>query len=112
MVLSGPVFSIIRDTEAGDLYFAINGDVPQDLADTLERSIRAQGQRIARGEVIVVRTDPRAAEGGHAEVNALNEAILAREQRIGRRLQEMDRKVFELHNVWLKGERKMTPASR
>ncbi len=109
----GPVFSVVRDNQSGDLVFAINGNLPQDLSNVMEQSIRAQGQRIVAGEVIVVRTDPRAAEGGHAEVIALNKAELLREQRIGRKLLEAERTGFELHNVWLTGtDRQLTPAPR
>lgn len=109
---SGPVLSIVRDTTSGKIYVGLNTGTPGDAADVLQQSIAAQKTRVAQGEVIVVRSDPLAINGGHSEVNALNRAITAREKVLKRKLNEQELRGFELHNVWLKGDRAGTPAAR
>lgn len=107
----GPVITVVRNTQTGKIYVGFNTGVPKDLSDALNKAIQDQHARISNGEVIVVRTDPKAV-GGHAEVNALNPAIAEREKVLGRKLVEQDLGVFELHNLWLSGKRAMTTAPR
>ena len=102
---------MVRDTTSGKIYVGLNTGVPKNVSDVLYKSILAQKARIWQGEVVLVRTDPEAV-GGHSEVNALNPAILDRERVLGRKLTEKDLGVFELHNLWLSGNRAMTTAPR
>ena len=108
----GPVLTVVRNTATGKLYIGFNEGVPQKLADTLYKATLAQHARIWQGEVVVVRTASDARGAGHSEVNALNPAILDREKVLGRKLVEQDLGIFELHNVWLRGDRAMTTAPR
>ena len=108
----GPVLTVVRNTLTGKLYIGFNEGVPQKLADTLYKATLEQHARIWQGEVVVVRTDAQARGAGHSEVNALNPAILEREKVLGRKLVEQDLGIFELHNVWLRGNRAMTTAPR
>jgi len=107
-----PVVSVVRDTETFDIFVALNTNAPPNMADVLQHSIDAQQERIANGHVQVVHTEAAAQEGGHSEVCALNAAIRAREARMKRKLTETELRVFELHNVWLKGDRAGTTAPR
>jgi hypothetical protein len=106
----GPVLTVVREP-GGKIYIGLNTGIPQKLSDVMYKAILAQKARIWQGEVVVVRTDPQAV-GGHAEVNALNPAIRDREKVLGRKLTEKDLGVFELHNLWLTGDRAMTTAPR
>ncbi|MBI2739051.1 MAG: hypothetical protein HYX38_21220 [Rhodospirillales bacterium] len=108
----GPVLTVVRNTLTGKLYIGFNEGVPRKLADTLYKATLEQHARIWQGEVVVVRTDAEARGAGHSEVNALNPAILEREKVLGRKLVEQDLAIFELHNVWLRGNRAMTTAPR
>lgn len=107
----GPVLTVVRNTQTGKIYVGLNTGVPKEVADALSKAIQDQQARILKGEVVVVRTDPKAV-GGHSEVNALNPAILDREKVLGRKLVEQDLGIFELHNAWLSGDRAMTTAAR
>jgi len=107
----GPVLTVVRNTQTGKIYVGLNTGVPKQLSDALHKAILDQHGRIWKGEVVVVRTDPQAV-GGHSEVNALNPAIRDREKVLGRKLVEKDLGVFELHNLWLSGDRAMTTAPR
>jgi hypothetical protein len=107
----GPVLTVVRNTQTGKIYVGLNTGVPKTVADSLYKAILDQHGRIWAGEVEVVRTDPMAV-GGHSEVNALNPAILDRERVLGRKLVEQDYGIFELHNLWLSGDRAMTTAAR
>jgi hypothetical protein len=108
----GPVLTVVRNTQTGKIYVGFNTGVPAKLADALYKATLEQHARIWSGEVVVVRTDAEARGAGHSEVNALNPAILDREKVLGRKLVEQDFGVFELHNVWLRGDRTMTAAAR
>jgi hypothetical protein len=108
----GPVLTVVRNTLTGKLYIGFNEGVPKKLADTLYKATLEQHARIWQGEVVVVRTDAEARGAGHSEVNALNPAVLEREKVLGRKLVEQDLGIFELHNVWLRGDRAMTTAPR
>ena len=109
----GPVLTVVRDTTNGKLYVGFNTGVPPKVAQVFKDSIAAQKDRIGNSQVIVVRTDPKAADGGHSEINALNAAVLAREKALNRKLTELELHTFELHNVWLSGDgRKLTTAPR
>lgn len=107
----GPVLTVVRDTTSTKIYVGLNTGIPQNISDVLYKSILEQKARIWQGEVIVVRSDPQAV-GGHSEVNALNPAIRDREKLLGRKLREIDLGVFELHNLWISGDRSMTTAAR
>lgn len=107
----GPVLSVVRDTTTGKIYVGLNTGLPKTMADVLHKSILAHKGRIWQGEVVVVQTGADAI-GGHSEVNALNPAVLAREKVLGRKLTEKDLGVFELHNVWLRGQGTGTAAAR
>ena len=110
--LRGPVLSVVRD-DLGRIYLGLNEGLPRNLSGVMEQAIRAQNARIAAGEVVVVRTSPLARGGGHAEVNAVNSAVVTRERELGRALTELDLRSFELHNVWLSGQdRALTAAPR
>jgi hypothetical protein len=102
---------VVRDTQTGKIYVGLNTGVPKQVADTLHKAILEQYGRIWKGEVVVVRTAADAV-GGHSEVNALNPAIRDREKVLGRKPVEKDLGVFELHNLWLSGDRAMTTAPR
>ena len=108
----GPVLTVVRNTQTGKIYVGLNTGTPEKLADTLYKATLDQHARIWKGEVVVARTDAAARGAGHSEVNALNPAILEREKVLGRKLVEKDLGVFELHNVWLSGERAGTTAPR
>ena len=108
----GPVLSVVRDTLTGKIYVGLNTGAPAEVADVLQKSIQAQKIRISNGHVTVVRTEPMAADGGHSEAVALNAAIRAREKLTNRKMSETELGVFELHNVWLKGERAHSAAAR
>jgi hypothetical protein len=82
----------------------LNTGTPKNVTDVLQKAIAAQRARIAAGEVIVTRSEPMAAAGGHSEVNALNAAVREQEKLLGRKLVETELRRFELHNVWLRGE--------
>ncbi len=107
-----PVLTVVRNTQTGKLFVGFNTGVPQKVADTLYKATQEQHARIWKGEVVVVRTDAAARGAGHSEVNALNPAILERERMLGRKLVEQDLGIFELHNVWVVGDRAMTTAAR
>lgn len=107
----GPVLSVVRDTTTGKIYVGLNTGLPKTMADVLHKSILAHKGRIWQGEVVVVQTGADAI-GGHSEVNALNPAVLAREKVLGRKLTEKNLGVFELHNVWLRGQGTGTAAAR
>ena len=107
-----PVLTVVRNTQTGKLFVGFNTGVPQKVADALYKATQEQHARIWKGEVVVVRTDPAARGAGHSEVNALNPAILERERLLRRKLVEQDLGIFELHNVWLVGDRAMTTAAR
>jgi hypothetical protein len=64
--------------------------------------------------VKLVHTSPEAMGGGHAEVNALNEAIAEQQKVLKYAMTEEEiGATFEMHNVWLKGtERRLTTAPR
>lgn len=116
-VVSGrqPVITVARDTMSGQLSVGLNKDLSEgskELPDVLYKAILEQKGRIWKGEVTVVRTDPSAAAGGHSEIDALNPLIRAREKVLGRKLTEKDLGVFELHNVWLRGDRAGKTAPR
>lgn len=109
---AGPVLTAVHDTRTGKIYIGLNSGIPPKVADVVAQAIAAQKERIEKGEVIVVRTDP-LAQGGHSETNAVNEAVRAREALLKRKVTEKDLRTFELHNVWLKGaDRKFTAAPR
>ena len=108
----GPVLTVVRNTQTGQLYVGFNTGVPQKLSDTLYRATLEHHGRMWEGGVHVVRTDAEARGAGHSEVNALNPAILEREKALGRKLVEKDLSTFELHNIWLRGDRVMTAAPR
>jgi hypothetical protein len=107
----GPVLTVVRNTQTGKIYVGLNTGLPTTVADALNKAILDQHARIWTGEVVVVRTAADAI-GGHSEVNALNPAILDRERVLGRKLVEQDFGVFELHNLWLSGDRAGTTAPR
>lgn len=108
----GPVLSVVRDTETNEIFVGLNTGAPANLTDALQNSIRAQKERVAKGEVRVVHSDAKAQDGGHAEVCALNAAIRARQRRLKRALGEKDFRVFELHNIWLSGDSAGSAAAR
>lgn len=108
----GPVLTVVRNTQTGKIYVGLNTGTPAKLADSLHKATLDQHARIWKGEVAIVRTDADARGAGHSEVNALNPAILEREKLLGRKLVEKDLGVFELHNVWLSGDRAGTTAPR
>jgi len=109
---AGPVLTVARDDLDGTISVGLNTGTPAKVADVIRDAIKAQGGRITNGEVVVVRSDSMAREGGHAEVNALNPLILRREKKLGRKLTETDLRTFEIHNIWLKGFLKGTTAAR
>ncbi len=109
---NGPVLSVVRDTTNGKIFVGLNNGPPDDVADALQKSIRTHKWNLAMGNVEVVHTEALARKGGHSEVCALNAAVRAREAELGRKLKEIDFKVFELHNVWLKGSDALSTAAR
>jgi YwqJ-like deaminase len=111
-IAAGPVLTAVLDEVTGKIYIGLNSGIPPNVADVVRDAIQAQKDRIAGGEVIVLRTDP-LAQGGHSETNAVNQAVRAREDLVKRKVTETDLRTFELHNIWLKGaDRKFTAAPR
>ncbi len=49
----GPVLSVVRDTETNEIFVGLNTGAPANLTDALQNSIRAQKERVAKGEVRV-----------------------------------------------------------
>jgi predicted DNA-binding ArsR family transcriptional regulator len=106
---AGPVVSVVRDSQTGEIYVGLNMTNVQHESDLIERRIVEQGTRIANHEVHVVHD---ITPGEHGEVHALDRAIEARERRIGRNVTDADMGTFELHNVWLRGGHAGTTAAR
>ena len=108
----GPVLSVARNKQTGKIYVGLNNGIPTDFADAIEKAINKHKARVAAGDLKVVRTDPAAVAGGHSEVKAVNAAVRDHEKSIGRKLKPAELpKLFEYHNVWLKGKRRLTAAS-
>ncbi|QDV33752.1 YwqJ-related putative deaminase [Tautonia plasticadhaerens] len=109
---TGPVLAVVRNEATGKLYVGLNHSMlPSPLSETIGKAIVGQMQRIAAGQLVVVHSEAWAL-GGHAEVRALNAAILEREKQLGRKLTETDLKVFEVHVAWLSGKRRGDAAPR
>jgi len=110
---SGPVLAAVRDQVFGNkIYVGLNTKLPTNVVDVLSKAIADQQLRVAKREIVLVRTSDAAKSGQHAEVIALNAAVNAREAIFGTKLTEAQLQSFELHNVWLKGERSGTAAAR
>lgn len=109
----GPVISVIRNMRTGEIYVGLNTGSPENLTKHISTEIAALKRRIAAGELRVVHTAVDA-QGGHAEVNALNKAIAAEQRALGVAAMTADEiaVTFEMHNVWLGGNRKFTAAAR
>lgn len=109
---TGPVISVVRNTKTGQIYVGFNFGTPKNLTKPMAEAIEAHKQRIATGDVKVVHTAADAV-GGHAEVNALNSAIADEQVALGRAMTaEEIGATFEMHNIWLKGQRQLTTAPR
>ena len=106
------VISVVRNIRTGQISVGLNIGAPAKTTNFIEKAIENQKARIAAGEVNVVHTASDVV-GGHAEVNALNEAIKAEEKAVGHILTADEvASTFEMHNVWLTGKRKLTTAPR
>lgn len=108
----GPVLSVVRNIKTGQIYVGFNEGGRENISDVLSERIREHQSDIANAKINIVRSDPKAAEGGHSEINALNPAIRDYEKIIGRKLTENDLHVFELHNLWIEGRHKLTTKGR
>ncbi|SEO73221.1 DUF4157 domain-containing protein [Nitrosovibrio sp. Nv6] len=107
------VISVVRNMRTGQIYVGLNTGPPANVTEVIRKATAAQKARIAAKEVNVVQTSAIAIEGGHAEVNALNKAIAQEESALRRAMTEAELgATFEMHNVWLSGERKLTTAPR
>jgi predicted DNA-binding ArsR family transcriptional regulator len=106
---AGPVVSVVRDSQTGEIYVGLNMTDVQHGSDLIERRIQEQAQRVANHEVHVVHD---IAPGEHAEVHALDRAIASRQQRTGQAVTDADMGTFEVHNVWLRGSPAGTTAAR
>ncbi|MFN0171584.1 MAG: RHS repeat-associated core domain-containing protein [Bryobacteraceae bacterium] len=108
----GPVLSMVRDPRAprgNSIFIGLNTGLPPDLHPILAQRLRGVLERRARGEVTVRNTN---APGSHAEFNAFNQAIHAREARERRTITEADLSEFEMHNVWLQPQQRLQAAPR
>jgi len=106
----GPVLTVVRDRLSGEIFVGLNTGFPPQLTEAVRSRIEAHRLQISRGQVTVIHT---VAPGTHSEINALNQAVLARQQRTGRVVAEAEFSGFELHNVWLAGRaRRLTAAPR
>jgi hypothetical protein len=108
----GPVVSVIRNTRTGQIYVGLNTGAPADLTKPMQKAVQEQARRVAAGEVKVTHTAVDAV-GGHAEVNALDRAVADEQAVLGHTMTaEEIAKTFEMHNVWLSGNRRLTTAAR
>jgi hypothetical protein len=108
----GKVISVVRNMRTGQIYVGLNTGTPAKVTTTIEAEIEAQKRRIAAGDVRVVHTATDAV-GGHAEVNALNSAIVEEQAALGHVMTADEiAATFEMHNVWLSGKRQLTTAAR
>lgn len=104
----GPVLSGVRDLQTGNTLFGQNTKAtPGNLHPLLYQRLNEyltlpESQRPQRGGVA----------GSHAEINALNEALSAREAVTGQPVIEADLDGFLIDNVWLRGTRIGTSAPR
>jgi hypothetical protein len=90
----GPVAAVVVDNQTGQAYRAVNGDgTPSPLAKVLQEQLA----RIPPG------AHP-STPGSHAEIQALNQAILAREARTGRPVTAAELSTFTLDTAWLEGD--------
>lgn len=106
----GPVVTLVRDSESGEIFAGLNLGVPDQPTSVIKSGIKRQQQRVAAGVSKGQHTVP---PGTHADVNALDQAIAAREGRIGRAITQKELSTFEMHNVWLKGQNRVyTTAAR
>jgi hypothetical protein len=89
----GPVGAVVVDNTTGQVFRAVNGEAPPaPLAQVLQEQLAS----LAQG------AHP-SLPGSHAEVLALNQAILAREARTGRPVTAGELSSFTLDTVWLDG---------
>jgi hypothetical protein len=109
----GKVISVTRNVRTGQIYVGLNTGVPAKMTEPIQKAVQEQARRVAAGEVKVTHTAVDAV-GGHAEVNALNQAIADEQAVLGRTMTaEEIATTFEMHNVWLSGSRRqLTTAPR
>ena len=98
----GPVLSGVMDPQTGDIFYGLNqGKVPSDLHPLLQQ--RLDNYLEATNGATPVRAG---VPGSHSEIMALDQAIKAREARLGITATETDISDFLLHNRSLIGERR------
>ena len=106
---TGPVLSVVRDDQSGEIFVALNTGIKDKVSEIIEQRLLARIDAISKGQVEVIHD---IVPGGHAEVVAVNKAILAREGATQRTVTSEDMPTFELHNVWLKESRRFETAAR
>lgn len=93
----GPVVAGVFDPVTGKTFFGINQNAPPSaLSDVLQKRISGvpgTAESIAKHGPV----------GSHAEIHALNQAILAREAHTGQKVTEADLPSFMLHNTNARG---------
>jgi hypothetical protein len=92
----GPVLAVVVDNTTGKAYRAINDPanaVPAKIHPLLQERFASLDATRTHGS----------APGSHAEVYALNEALLAREKATGKPVTQADLRSFTLDTVWVKG---------
>ncbi len=96
----GPVLSGVMDTQTGETFLGLNkGVVPENLHPILQNRLAQYEADISTGSVTPHFSSP----GTHSEIYALNEALYAREARLGRPVLENELGEFLLHNRSLRG---------
>src|SRR5581483_10841333 len=90
----GPVVTVVRNKLTGEIFVGLNTGVPDQPTDLIRARIEGHMEDIGKGKVKVVHTDDW--PGSHAEVNALDSAIAAREQEVGHTLTDEELDVFEM----------------
>lgn len=114
----GPVLAVVRDNSDGSIHVGLNMAPPAGVnatqqSDIIRNRVAAHQAQIAAGRVVLEITDPLGPAGHHAEVNAVDSAIRARERRTGQKVAESQLREFEVHIIWLSGaDRARTPAHR
>jgi hypothetical protein len=106
----GPVLTGATDTLTGKQFFGTNTGVPHNLHPVLAR--RLAFDRELFGDAAL---DFLGAQGGHSEMNALNEGLWARSALTGQPAEAMSDSVlgeFMIHNIFLRGQRQMSVVPR
>ena len=95
----GPVLTGVMDKQTGEIFYGTNNkgqNIPRDLHPLLRDRLKKLQEAIGRGEFKPGETC--GLPGWHSEIYALDQALKAREARLGRPLTEADLSEMLLHN--------------